>query len=119
MNKEDLKTDPVEKPKKEALTSKEIREDTRGGLKEDPSGPAREPKEEKPKAKEVVTLDDPTVYARLVRMERMLEWLIVQRVTDDQKLIKQPNIADIFRDIASKMKDEKKQEKEDEVPTDT
>lgn len=55
---------------------------------------------------------------KLVRMERMLEWLIVQRVTDDQKLIKQPNIADIFREIASRMQDEKK-EKKDEVPTDT
>lgn len=44
---------------------------------------------------------------QLVRIERMLEWLIVQRVTDDQKLIKQPNIADIFKEIASKMDDKK------------
>jgi len=47
------------------------------------------------------------LYNTLIRMNRMLEWLIVQRVTDDQKLIKQPNIADIFQEIASKMDDKK------------
>lgn len=94
-------------------------------------------KEEKPKEGAVTT--DPKILERisgelwerllrkvfevqLTRMERMLEWLIVQRVTDDQKLIKQPNIADIFKEIATKMEDEKTEgggPGEEEIPPTT
>ena len=60
--------------------------------------------------------------ARLRRIERMLEWLVVQRVTDDQKLIKQPNISDILKQIMSNMEpaglptkaEKTEEEKEDE-----
>lgn len=137
----------VEEPK-ETLTPKEIKEDTRDGVKEEafPKGERVDPtKEEKFKKDEELVKKDveektrvkvkpvppslmEKLYNTLIRIERMLEWLVVQRVTDAQKLIKQPNITDILKEIAVKMEDEKteggepaktEEEKEDEVPPTT
>jgi len=108
MNKDET-TKPKEEKKEEELKQKE-KERLDMVAKEK----AKKEEEEKPKEETLpVNLANmklalvKTLLDKLVRMERMLEWLIVQRVTDDQKLIKQPNIADIFKEIASKMDDKK------------
>ena len=111
------------------------------GLKPEEETKPKEPKEPKEPLRKV-SPDDKSLHVnlteeeitsvkvfhdRLVRIERMLEWLVVQRVTDAQKLIKQPNITDILKEIMSKMADEKpkekkegtEEEKEDEVQTPT
>ena len=96
------------------------------------------PEEEKPKEKRV-SPDDTSFHVNLTELkftsvkeffdkltciERMVEWLVVQRVTDAQKLVKQPNITDILKKIMSKMEPvkvptETEEEKEDEVPPTT
>ena len=131
MNKDET-TKPKDEKKEEELKQKEKpKEELKKEVQVVPKGTKVDlTKEEKPKeetgAKSPERISSElwedlfraVLKDRLIRIERMLEWLIVQRVTDDQKLIKQPNIADIFKEIASKMEAEKKK-KEDEVPPTT
>ena len=156
MNKEEK---PVGSP---PLTSKELQEDTRGGLKEDPAKPIHDlppekkevvvspnPKEDALKKKEKERLamvakeklkkaspEDKSLHLnlteaeitsvkvfhdRLVRIERMLEYLVIYAVTDLQKILPEPNIRDILAEIAAnaKVANFVKEEKKDEVPTDS
>jgi len=93
MNKEETKPkEVVVSPKGEHVDPTEPKE-----------APKEKPKEETERKPGMMLYPAKEIHDRLIRIERMLEWLIVQRVTDDQKLIKQPNIADIFKEIASKM----------------
>ena len=74
---------------------------------------ATKPKEETTLKAEVTKKEFMIIAAfsdKLVRIERMCEWLVVQRVTDDQKLVKQPNISDILKQIMSNMEPEKSKE---------
>ena len=109
---DETKEVPIEKPKEEP--KKEVQvvpKGTKVDLTKEPKwAPKEKSKEEALKGISSEMWEDlfrAVLKDRLVRIERMLEWLIVQRVTDDQKLIKQPNIADIFKEIASKMDDKK------------
>ena len=96
--------------KDEALVKKDVEEKTR--VEE----PSKKPKEEATKVLERISgemwerLLRKVFGEQLTRIERMLEWLVVQRVTDAQKLIKQPNITDILKQIAVKMEAEKPKE---------
>ena len=69
--------------------------------------------------KKVVTLDDPTSYARLVRMERMVEYLVVSQIDNAQKILPEPDIRDIVHEIAAKHPRSIKEKKKDEVQTPT
>jgi len=80
--------------------------------KHDDLSPSK-PKEEKPlkeRVEEAVEADlgyEQETYNRLVRVERMLEYLVIARITNDQKLLPEPNIKDIVREIAAREKGKK------------